>query len=114
VVKVRKAITKIKRFEVYLVNLDPTVGHEIKKSRPCIIISPNDMNVLKTVIVGPMTTVIRNFPFRVNIDFEKKKAQVALDQLRSVDKIRLIKKLGVIENPTASEISKTLVQIFSY
>ena len=69
---------------------------------------------MTTIIIGPMTTVIRNFPFRVNIDFDKKKAQVALDQLRSVDKIRLIKKLGVIEKHSANEISKTLVQIFSY
>lgn len=101
------------QYEVYLVNLDPTVGHEIKKSRPCIIVSPDEMNVLNTVIIAPMTTVLRHFPFRVDIHFGEKAGQVALDQLRCVDKARLIKKMGVIDSESANEIAKTLIEIFS-
>lgn len=103
----------IKRYEVYLVNLEPTVGYEIKKTRPCVIVSPDEMKVLKTVIIAPMTTVIRDFPFRVHIYFEEKEGQVALDQIRCVDKIRLIKKLGAIDNHPANEISRVLIQMFS-
>ena len=110
-VKQKPAITA--RNEVYLVNLDPTVGHEIKKSRPCLIVSPDEMNTLKTVLIAPMTTVIRDFPFRVSIHFAGKKGQVALDQIRCIDKVRLCKKLGVIDTVYGNEISKTLVEIFS-
>ena len=110
---VRERTANAARYEVYLVNLDTTVGHEIKKSRPCIIVSPDEMNVLNTVIIAPMTTVLRDFPFRVDIHFGEKAGQVALDQLRCVDKARLIKKLGVIDTVSANEISKTLIEIFS-
>lgn len=110
---VKQKITTPAQHDVYLINLDPTIGHEIKKSRPCLIVSPDDMNTLKTVIIAPMTTVIRNFPFRVNIQFGGKKGQVALDQIRCVDKVRLSKKLGVMDTVYTNEISKTLVEIFS-
>jgi mRNA interferase MazF len=89
------------------------VGHEIKKSRPCLVISPDVMNTLKTVIIAPMTTVIRDFPFRVDIQFGGKQGQVALDQIRCVDKVRLIKKLGVIDSVYTEEVSRILVEIFS-
>ncbi len=102
----------MRRYDVFLVNLDPTVGHEIKKSRPCIIISPDEMILLKTVLISPMTTKIRNFPFRVNINFKGKKGQAALDQIRCIDKTRLIKKLGVIDSIEQEEISEKLVMIF--
>ena len=105
-------VNEIKRYDIFLINLDPTIGHEIKKSRPCIIISPNEMNMLKTVIIAPMTTKIREFPFRVNVEFEKKKGQVALDQLRCIDKIRLIKKIGIINQKFKEKISNKLVTIF--
>ncbi|MCU0289051.1 MAG: type II toxin-antitoxin system PemK/MazF family toxin [Acidobacteria bacterium] len=110
---VKERTANAEQYEVYLVNLDPTVGHEIKKSRPCIIVSPNEMNILNTVIIAPMTTALRDFPFRVNIHFDDKDGQVALDQIRCIDKARLIKKVGVIDIVSADEISKTLVEIFS-
>ncbi len=109
---VKRKAAKASRDEVYLVNLDPTVGYEIKKTRPCLIISPDEMNMLKTVIIAPMTTVLRDFPFRVPIRFGGKDGQVALDQIRCVDKDRLVKKLGVIDTVYANEISRTLVEIF--
>lgn len=110
---VKQIITTPSQNDIYLINLDPTVGHEIKKSRPCLVISPDVMNTLKTVIIAPMTTVIRDFPFRVNVQFGGKQGQVALDQIRCVDKVRLSKKLGVIDTVYADEVSKTLVEIFS-
>jgi len=102
-----------KRFEIWLINLDPTIGHEIKKSRPCLIISPDEMNFLKTVIIAPMTTVKRNFPFRPDISFGEKAGQVALDQIRSVDKNRLIKHLGILDTSYQQQIFRTLGKIFA-
>jgi mRNA interferase MazF len=102
-----------KQFQVYLVSLDPTIGVEIKKTRPCVVISPNEMNQnLKTVIVAPMTTRKRDYPTRINCRFEAKNAQIALDQIRSVDRSRLIKLLGIIQHQTQHEISRILVEMF--
>ena len=104
----------VKRFEVYLVNLDPTVGSEIKKTRPCLIISPDEMNRhIATVIIAPMTTQGRNYPTRVSCKFEGKNGQVVLDQLRTVDKKRLVKKLGRIEKKTQQSVLSTLAEIFA-
>jgi len=105
-------VEDIKRYEIYLVKLNPTVGSEIQKTRPCIIISPNEMNVLKTVIVAPMTSKGFDFIFRPKIKFEKKDGLVLLDQIRTVDKTRLIKKLGEVDKLTSKEISKILVEMF--
>jgi len=105
-------VVDIKRFEIYLIKLNPTVGSEIQKTRPCIIISPNEMNVLKTVIVAPMTSKGFDFVFRPKIKFEKKDGLVLLDQIRTVDKTRLIKKLGTVNKKTSQEISKMLIQMF--
>ena len=105
-------VEDIKRYEIYLVKLNPTVGSEIQKTRPCIIVSPNEMNVLKTVIVAPMTSKGFNFIFRPKIKFEKKDGLVLLDQIRAVDKTRLVKKLGDIDKITSEEISKILVEMF--
>ncbi len=86
---------KVERFDVYLVGLDPTKGSEIRKTRPCLIISPNEMNrYIRTVIVAPMTSTVKNYPTRVTTTFQKKQSQIVLDQIRTVDKQRLIKKLG--------------------
>ena len=86
-----------RRFEVYLVNLDPTIGSEIKKTRPCLVISPDEMNRhIATVIVAPMTTKGRRYPTRIPCRFQGKDGQIVLDQIRTVDKRRLVKKLGVI------------------
>jgi mRNA interferase MazF len=103
-----------KRFEVLLINLDPTLGSEIKKSRPCLIISPDEMNNhLETVIVAPMTTKGRDYPTRVNCQFEGKDGQIVLDQIRTVDKIRLIKRLGKINDSTGEEVLTVLQVMFS-
>lgn len=104
----------IKRFEVYLINLDPTIGSEIQKTRPCLVISPNEMNRhIATVIVAPMTTKGRDYPTRVTCEFEGKTGQIVLDQLRTVDKRRLIKKMGRIDKETASAVLAKLGDMFS-
>jgi len=105
-------VEDIKRYEIYLVKLNPTVGSEIQKTRPCIVISPDEMNVLKTVIVAPMTSKGFDFIFRPKIKFEKKDGLVLLDQIRAVDKTRLVKKLGNVDKLTSKEISKILVEMF--
>jgi mRNA interferase MazF len=104
----------VKRFEVYLVNLDPTVGNEIQKTRPCLIISPDEMNsTIVTVIVAPMTTKGRDYPSRVNCEFEGKAGQIVLDQIRTVDKRRLVKKLGKINATTQDEVLAILLEMFA-
>ena len=104
----------VKRFEVYLVNLDPTVGSEIKKTRPCLIISPDEMNRhIVTVIIAPMTTKGKNYPTRVSCKFAGKSGQVVLDQLRTVDKRRLVKKLGRIDKKTQQSVLSTLAELFA-
>lgn len=105
-------VVDIKRFEIYLVKLNPTVGSEIQKTRPYIVISPNEMNVLKTVIVAPMTSKGFDFVFRQKIKFKNKNGLVLLDQIRTVDKTRLVKKLGNVDKQTSQDISNMLVQIF--
>ncbi len=105
-------VRDIQRFEIYLVKLNPTVGSEIQKTRPCIIISPDEMNVLKTVIVAPMTSKGFDFIFRPKIKFEKKEGLVLLDQIRTVDKTRLVKKIGTVDKKTSHTISKMLIQMF--
>jgi mRNA interferase MazF len=104
----------VKRFDVYLVNLDPTVGHEIKKSRPCLIISPDELNRnISTVIVAPMTTKGRNYPTRVSCTFNDKKGQILLEQIRAVDKTRLIKRLGKVSSFIQAQVFSVLSEIFS-
>ncbi|CAM4500752.1 MAG: Endoribonuclease MazF [Legionella sp.] len=108
-------MVKIKRFDVFLVNLDPTIGSEIKKTRPAVIISPDSMNLsrLKTVIIAPMTSTIKdNFPTRILTEFKDKKGQIALDQLRSIDRTRIVKKLGVIEREAQNKVLDLLSIIF--
>ena len=103
-------LLSIRQYEVYLVSLDPTVGHEIQKTRPCTVISPNEMNdTISTVIIAPMTTRTRTYPTRVKVRFREKEGWVVLDQIRTVDKERLFKKLGKLG---ASEIDhiKTVLQ----
>src|SRR5688572_22405670 len=93
-------VVKIKRFDVCLVGLDPTVGSEFKKTRPCLIISPDSMNLskLKTIIIAPLTTTIHSYPTRVTLEFQNKMGQVAFDQLRTIDRSRIIKVLGTIHS----------------
>ena len=104
----------VNQFEVYLVSLDPTKGSEIQKTRPCLVVSPDEMNEhLKTVIIAPMTTAIRDYPFRVTCLFQGKKGQIALDQLRTIDKTRLVKKLGSIHKNVAGKSLSLLQEMFS-
>lgn len=102
----------VKQFEVYLINLDPTIGSEIKKTRPCVIISPNEMHTLNTVIIAPMTSTCKIYPTRIPVLFEKKEGYIVLDQIRTVDKSRLVKKLGTIEKETARNVLETLQEMF--
>ena len=104
----------IRRFGIYLVALDPVRGAETSKTRPCVIISPDDLNrVLSMVIIAPMTTVRRNWPTRPEIEFQGKCGEVALDQLRAVDKTRLVKKLGDIPEHIERTILDTLAELFA-
>ena len=104
----------VRRFEVYLINLDPTLGSEIQKTRPCLIISPDEMNEhIATVIIAPMTTKGRDYPSRVNCKFEGKEGQIVLDQIRTVDKIRLAKKLGKISTGTQKNVLMVLAEMFA-
>jgi mRNA interferase MazF len=104
----------INRFDVYLVDLDPTVGSEIKKTCPCLVISPNEMNHhIRTVIVAPMTTKGGTYPTRVRCSFKDKEGQVVLDQIRTVDSKRLVKKLGVIDKKYADEVLTILNEMFA-
>ena len=105
---------EINRFEVFLINLDPTVGHEIKKTRPCLIISPNEMNhYISTVIVAPMTSKGRNYPTRISCSFQGKSGQIVLDQIRTVDRKRLVKKLGVISKNAQTKTLDLLHEMFA-
>jgi mRNA interferase MazF len=105
----------INRFDVYLINLDPTVGSEIQKTRPCLIISPDEMNGhIRTVIVAPMTTSGKDYPTRVKCKFKKKKGQIVLDQIRTIDKTRLVKKLGKIDPETQIEVISILQRLFAF
>ena len=104
----------VKRFEVHLVNLDPTIGSEIKKTRPCVVVSPDEMNRhISTVIVAPMTAKGKVYPTRVKCKFEGKTGLVVLDQLRTVDKRRLVKRLGQIDKKTKQEILEKLAEMFA-
>jgi mRNA interferase MazF len=104
----------VKRFEVYLVSLDPTVGREIRKTRPCLVISPDESNrYIATVIVAPMTTKGRDYPTRVNCPFNGKDGQVVLDQIRTIDKSRLVHKLGEIDLKTRTDVLSVLAEMFA-
>ncbi len=104
----------VKRGEIWLVNLDPTVGSEIKKSRPCVIVSPAEMHdYLRTVIVAQMTTGSRPAPFRIALTPAGKQGLILLDQVRAVDKTRLINRLGKIQPKTLGVVLETMQEIFS-
>lgn len=104
----------VHRFDVFLISLDPTQGHEINKTRPCLIISPDEMNnFLATIIIAPMTTKTRNYPTRVPINFEGKDGTIVLDQIRTVDRARLIKKLGTISALEAAAVLNVLQRLFA-
>ncbi|OGV67741.1 MAG: transcriptional regulator [Lentisphaerae bacterium RIFOXYC12_FULL_60_16] len=104
---------EVSRFDVFLVALDPTIGHEIKKTRPCMVISPDEMNHhIGTVIIVPLTTKGRDYPTRVACTFQGVEGQVVLDQLRTVDKTRLVKKLGRLSPSAAERVLNVLIEMF--
>jgi mRNA interferase MazF len=106
---------EVKRFEVFLINLDPTVGHEIKKTRPCLVISPDEMNhFISTVIIAPMTTKSRKYPTRVTCKFKGKSGDIVLDQIRTVDKARLVQRLGTIDLSTQKKAVAVLQEMFAF
>ncbi len=105
---------EVNRFDVFLVNLDPTVGSEIKKTRPCLVISPDEMNHnIRTVIVAPLTTKGRKYPTRVHFRFKGKRGQVVLDQIRTVDKERLLKRLGRLDRRSSNNVLSVLAEMFA-
>jgi len=107
-------VTFPRRDEVWLVSLDPTEGAEIQKTRPGLVVSPNEANeYLRTVIIAPMTTTERPYPTRVSMSFQNKRGQVALDQIRAVDRQRLVRKLGIAPAKTAQAVSAVLVEMFT-
>lgn len=104
----------INRFEVYLVSLDPTIGSEIKKTRPCLVISPDEINHhLRTSIIAPMTTKGQSYPTRVACRFKGKDGQIVLDQIRAVDHRRLVKKLGWLDSKTTAKVLDVLQEMFA-
>ena len=104
----------MKRFEVYLINLDPTIGSEIKKTRPGVVVSPDEMNLyIKTVVIAPMTTKEKPYPTRIGCQLQGKEGQIVLDQMRTVDTARLVKRVGQIDRKTKTEVLARLQEIFS-
>jgi len=105
----------VKRFDVYLVNLDPTIGSEIQKTRPCLVISPDEMNRnIRTVIIAPMTSAQKEYPTRVSCTFRKRQGQIVLDQVRTVDKARLVQKLGTIDSKAQLDVISVLQRLFAF
>ncbi len=103
-----------KRFDVWLVDLNPTKGQEINKTRPCVVISPNEISALSTILMAPMTTKGFEFPCRIKCRFKGKSGLILLDQIRAVDKLRLVKRLGTISAKTQVELCSCLQEIFEY
>jgi mRNA interferase MazF len=104
----------VERFSIFLVRLDPSAGAETSKTRPCVIVSPDELNrAIATVIVAPMTTVQRGWPTRVEVSFQGKSGEIAIDQIRAVDKSRLVKRLGKLDSDTADAVLDTLGELFA-
>ena len=103
----------VEQFEIYWIDLNPTKGSEINKKRPCVVISPKEMNDnLRTLIVAPLTSTIRNYPTRVTVTVNKRKGQIALDQLRSIDKSRLSNKITRLNQESIENVKAILMKIF--
>ena len=107
-------MVEIKRFEVWLINLDPTIGSEIRKTRPCVVISPDEMLSLNTLIIAPLTSKGFKLPMRLHVNFEGKDGLILCDQIRTIDKRRLIKKMGSLTKSTCKELSGLLQEMFAY
>ena len=108
-------VGQVRRYDISLVNLDPAQGSEMQKMRPCVVISPDEMNrYISTVIIAPMTSTQQDYPSRVNVTFQRKKGQVVVDQIRTVDRSRLVKRLGVLPDARAREVAGVLREMFAY
>jgi len=108
------AVVKTCRFDIFLIFLDPSQGSEIKKIRPCLVISPDEMNkYINTLIIAPMTSTLKPYPTRIPVTFDGKEGHIVLDQIRTIDKSRIIKKLGVLDADTASHVLETLGKMFN-
>ena len=104
---------EINQYQIVLVNLDPTLGSEIKKTRPCVVISPNEMNkFLNTVVIAPMTTSSKNYPTRIEVKHENKTGWIVLDQIRTIDKLRIIKDLGRLTKSEINELKSVLKETY--
>ncbi|WP_291197116.1 type II toxin-antitoxin system PemK/MazF family toxin [Dyadobacter sp.] len=104
----------MQRFEIYFASPDPSLGSEIKKTRPCLIVSPDEMNShLKTVIIAPLTSTIRKYPTRIDCHVDGRDGQIVLDQLRAIDKVRLTKKIGQLDPATAQQVLSLLRKMFA-
>ena len=104
---------EVKQYQIILVNLDPTIGSEIKKTRPCIVVSPDEMNkYLRTIVIAPMTTISKNYPTRVEIKHDNKIGWIVLDQIRTIDKLRIIKQLGRLSKPEIKEVKSILKETY--
>ncbi len=103
----------LKQYQIVLINLDPTIGSEIKKTRPCVIISPDEMNkYLRTIIVAPMTTTSRKYPTRIEVKHDRKIGWIVIDQIRAIDKQRIIKILGRLSQPEIKELKSVIKETF--
>jgi len=101
------------QYQIVLVNLDPTIGSEIRKTRPCVIISPNEMNkYLKTIVVAPMTTTSRKYPTRIEVKHDGKLGWIVIDQIRTIDKLRIVSTLGRLSNPEVKEVKSVMKEAF--
>jgi mRNA interferase MazF len=105
----------VNRFDVYLINLDPTVGSEIQNARPCLILSPDEMNRhIRTVIIAPMTTAGKEYPTRIDCSFKGKKGRIVLDQITTIEKTRLIKNIGSLDSETQLKVLAVLQRLFAF
>jgi mRNA interferase MazF len=104
---------EINQYEILLVNLDPTIGSEMKKTRPCVVISPNEMNkYLQTVVISPITSSSKAYPTRVQLEQKKTKGWIVLDQLRSLDKIRIVKKIGLLTQKEIDQVKAIIMETY--
>jgi mRNA interferase MazF len=105
----------VERFAILLVALDPTRGSELQKTRPCVVVSPSEINVrLRTVVIAPITTTVKNYPTRITIDQENVRGSIALDQIRAIDKIRIVATIGSLDQRLAMIVADRLVEFFHY
>jgi mRNA interferase MazF len=103
----------MKQYDIVIVNLNPTIGSEIKKTRPCVIVSPNEINNnLKTVVICPITSQSKNYPTRINFELEGNINSIAIDQIRTVDKSRIIKNIGKLNKDTIKEVKQVTKETF--